>query len=60
MPDWIEPDWSAPARVRALSTTRRGGVSSGRWESLNLGDHVEDDPQAVADLLREISEEYPR
>ena len=52
MPDWIEPDWSAPARVRALSTTRRGGVSSGRWESLNLGDHVEDDPQAVAENRR--------
>ncbi|HAT04754.1 MAG TPA: peptidoglycan editing factor PgeF, partial [Aeromonas salmonicida] len=24
---WIEPDWPAPARVRALSTTRDGGVS---------------------------------
>ena len=22
---WIEPDWPAPAKVRALSTTRDGG-----------------------------------
>jgi YfiH family protein len=29
-------------------TTRAGGVSAGRFESFNLGDHVGDDPQAVA------------
>lgn len=47
-PDWIEPDWPAPARVRALSTTRRGGVSRAPFDSLNLGAHVDDDPRAVA------------
>jgi YfiH family protein len=26
--DWIVPDWPAPARVRALSTTRRGSAGS--------------------------------
>ena len=48
MPDWIIPEWPVPRSVRALSTTRSGGVSAGRWESLNLGDHVEDNPAAVA------------
>ena len=44
---WICPDWPAPARVRALSTTRVGGVSAAPYDSLNLGTHVGDDPAAV-------------
>lgn len=28
-PQWIVPDWPAPAKVRALITTRAGGVSGG-------------------------------
>ncbi|MDR1934133.1 MAG: peptidoglycan editing factor PgeF, partial [Candidatus Accumulibacter sp.] len=46
--DWILPDWPAPARVGSLVTTRRGGSSRGVFASLNLGDHVGDDPAAVA------------
>ncbi len=34
--------------ARALFTTRRGGVSVAPYDSLNLGDHVGDDPAAVA------------
>lgn len=45
---WIIPDWPAPANVRAVQTTRAGGVSMGAYASLNLGDHVGDDPVAVA------------
>lgn len=44
---WIEPDWPAPARVRALSTTRDGGVSDGVFSGLNLGAHVGDLPARV-------------
>ena len=59
MPDWITPEWPVPASVRALSTTRTGGLSEGRWKSLNLGDHVQDDPAAVSGnrriLLREAA-----
>jgi YfiH family protein len=33
----IIPDWPAPPSVRALSTTRPGGVSEGPWASFNLG-----------------------
>ena len=40
---WIEPDWPAPANVRALSTTRDGGVSEGVFAGLNLGAHVGDE-----------------
>ncbi|MHB9118192.1 MAG: peptidoglycan editing factor PgeF [Burkholderiales bacterium] len=46
--DWIVPGWPAPARVRALVTTRRGGVSTGPYASLNLGDHVGDEAASVA------------
>ena len=47
-PDFIVPDWPAPSGVGCLVTTRRGGVSQGAFASLNLGDHVGDDPDAVA------------
>ncbi|MCO7256489.1 purine nucleoside phosphorylase YfiH [Dickeya oryzae] len=43
------PDWPAPARVRACSTTRLGGVSSAPYDSLNLGNHVGDSPLHVKD-----------
>ncbi|MFY3776296.1 peptidoglycan editing factor PgeF [Marinobacter salsuginis] len=45
--DALKPDWSAPDRVRALSTTRAGGVSGSPWDSLNLGSHVEGNPDNV-------------
>lgn len=44
---WIEPDWDAPAAVRALVTTREGGVSTGCYASLNLGARAGDDPAHV-------------
>jgi YfiH family protein len=47
-PRLIEPDWPAPAGVRAVSTTRAGGVSRPPYASLNLGEHVGDEPGAVA------------
>ena len=45
--DWLVPNWPAPAHVRSVFTTRSGGVSTGPYASLNLGDHVGDDPAAV-------------
>jgi polyphenol oxidase len=47
-PEWIVPDWPAPARVRAFVTTRQGGVSEGEYGSLNLGAKGGDDPARVA------------
>jgi len=46
---WLEADWPAPAGVRVISTYRGGGASSARFASLNLGDHVGDDPLNVAE-----------
>ncbi len=48
MKDWLVPDWPAPSTVNAISTTRSGGVSSGRWQGLNLSFSVGDDPAHVA------------
>ncbi|MGB5260923.1 MAG: peptidoglycan editing factor PgeF [Gammaproteobacteria bacterium] len=45
--DWIVPDWPAPLTVRAVTTTRTGGVSRGLWRSMNPAAHVGDDPAAV-------------
>ncbi len=45
---FIQPNWPASANVKALQTTRLGGVSQGAYASLNLGAHVNDDPIAVA------------
>jgi hypothetical protein len=53
----IVPDWPAPARVRAVVTTRVGGVSRPPWNSLNLADHVGDDPADVAENRRRLREE---
>lgn len=46
-PDWLMPQWSVPANVRAVCTTRAGGVSSAPYDTLNLGDHVGDHPDCV-------------
>ena len=63
MNDWIAPDWPAPSNVKALFTTRNGGISSGPYTSLNLGDHVGDNPSTVKQnraLLRRILPGEPR
>jgi len=46
--DYIIPTWPAPNQVKAMVTTRNGGISVGNYNSFNLGDHVGDDPIAVA------------
>ncbi|MES2870911.1 MAG: peptidoglycan editing factor PgeF [Pseudomonadota bacterium] len=48
MNTYLIPDWPAPAGIRACVTTRAGGVSLAPFDSFNLGDHVDDDPVAVA------------
>lgn len=44
----IRPDWPAPKNVHAFISTREGGESKGPYSSMNLGDHVDDDPCSVA------------
>lgn len=55
-PGWIAADWPAPAGVRAGTTTRVGGMSTGSWSSFNLGDRAGDDPEAVAENRRRLAE----
>ena len=56
---WISPDWPCPPSVRALVTTRTGGVSSGSFASLNLGDSVGDDPDNVAENRQRLQTRLP-
>ncbi|WP_016698283.1 peptidoglycan editing factor PgeF [Actinoalloteichus spitiensis] len=44
-------------RVRRIVTTREGGRSSGPYQAFNLGDHVGDDPTAVAANRRRLASE---
>jgi len=44
---FIIPQWSSPANVKALQTTRLGGLSVSPYASLNLGSHVGDNPLTV-------------
>lgn len=48
-PDWLTLDWPAPENVRAVFTTRAGGVSVAPYDSMNLGEHVGDMPGRVAE-----------
>jgi polyphenol oxidase len=51
---WVEADWPAPGGVRALCTFRTGGASAAPYASLNLGGHVGDAPEAVAENRRRL------
>jgi len=57
MTPWFEADWPAPHGVRALSTLRgdaHNGASQAPYDGFNLGDHVGDDPAAVAENRRRL------
>ena len=44
--------------MKACVTTRAGGVSLAPFDSLNLGDHVDDDPVAVAENRRRLTDRF--
>ena len=56
----IVPAWPAPANIKALITTRNGGVSIGAYASLNLGMHVGDEMAAVEENRRRLGAILPR
>jgi polyphenol oxidase len=61
--DWIDPKalgWPAPAHVRAVITTRAGGVSLGDYASLNLSQRVGDDAVAVTENRRRLRTVLPQ
>jgi len=52
--DWIVPSWPVPERIQAIATTRNGGVSAGRYATLNLGTATGDDPAVIAENRRRL------
>lgn len=58
----LVPEWPAPMRVRAISTTRHGGISEPPYNSLNLADHVADLPAYVTANRQRLAKiaGYPR
>lgn len=58
-PDWLVPDWPAPANVRAFMTTRAGGVSQPPYDSMNPASHVGDNPDSVAENRRILRADLP-
>jgi YfiH family protein len=58
-PEWLIPDWPAPANVHAFMTTRAGGVSRPPWDSMNPATHVDDDAAAVAENRKVLHRDLP-
>ncbi len=52
--DWLQPNWPAPQNVRAVCTTRAGGVSAPPFANMNLGEYVGDAPRAVAENVQAL------
>lgn len=52
---FLAADWPAPPRVRAGVSLRSGGASENAYASLNLGDHVGDRPERVAENRRRLT-----
>lgn len=55
----IIPDWPAPSHVKAIQTTRLGGISVGVYASLNLGLHVKDNPIHVEQNRQKLASMLP-
>ncbi|PMH39714.1 multi-copper polyphenol oxidoreductase [Vibrio sp. 10N.286.49.B3] len=51
---FIIPNWSLPKHVKAISSTRRGGVSLAPYASLNVGAHVGDKISSVAENREQL------
>jgi YfiH family protein len=49
--------WAAPGPYEVAFSTRTGGVSTGPYESLNLGLLTQDDPRSVAENRRRLCAE---
>ena len=57
--NFIIPNWPAPSNVKALQTTRAGGISLAPYDSLNLGSHVKDNPMHVVHNRQILSQLLP-
>jgi YfiH family protein len=57
--DVIFPEWPAPVNVKAMQTTRNGGVSLAPFDTLNLAAHVSDSAMHVAQNRQLLSQHLP-
>ena len=48
-----------PEGIKSFCSVRHGGVSTGPYGSLNLGNHVGDDPTAVSAECKLAADEIP-
>ncbi len=53
--DVLRPVWQAPSHIKALCSTRKGGSSQSPWQSLNLGNHVGDNPEQVTENRQRLA-----
>ncbi len=59
-PDVIFPHWPGlPGNIAAMATTRHGGCSLSPYDSLNLGQHVGDDPAHVVSNRAQLEQRVP-
>lgn len=56
---FFHANWAAPNHVKTLLTTRQGGVSEGVYSSLNVGAHVGDKPEHVAQNRALVQQQVP-
>ena len=52
---FIIPKWPAPENIKAIQTTRKGGVSLGKYASLNLTNSTGDEEHHVNANHKELS-----
>lgn len=57
--DFFTANWNAPNNIGTLLTYRTGGVSEGVYASLNVGTHVNDNPQHVAENRKRVQQHIP-
>ena len=52
--DFIIPKWPAPENIRAIQTTRNGGISSEKFSSLNFSNNVGDIKEHVEENYKKL------
>lgn len=55
-PEFIIPDWPAKPNIKAISSTRLGGVSRAPYNGFNLAEHVDDNTDDVTENRRKLKE----
>ena len=57
MSNFFIPNWPVPSHIKSIQTLRVGGKSEGKYKSLNLATHVNDDTNSI-NSNRELLDQY--